>query len=74
MNGKKQSRQDLIEKKITALLNVIQHLADENVFLKDLAIGTLETVKQMPGYNEALEKVKQKALEEENNNEPKLEL
>ena len=36
--------------------------------LKDLTIGTLETLKRMPGYDKALEKLKKDMSEE-----PKLE-
>lgn len=32
--------------------------------LKDLTIGTLETLKRMPGYNKALEKLKKDMSEE----------
>ena len=36
--------------------------------MKDLMIGTVETLKRMPGYEDALDKLKQ-----EISNEPKLE-
>lgn len=58
MNGKKQSRTDLLEKKVQALIGVVQQLLDETAYLKDLAVGTLETIKQMPDYEEAIEKLK----------------
>jgi len=45
---KKQSRVDLLEKKVQALINV----------------GTLETVKLMPKYDEAIEQLKEKARED----------
>jgi len=64
MKGQKQSRQDLLEKKIVALINVVQQLLNENTYLKDLSIGTLEAVKLMPGYNEAIEQLKEKVTEE----------
>jgi beta-phosphoglucomutase-like phosphatase (HAD superfamily) len=60
MKGSKQSRTDLLEKKIQALIGVVQQLLDENAYLKDLSVGTLETVKLMPGYDEAIEKLKTK--------------
>tara|TARA_R110001592_G_scaffold88692_1_gene261108 strand:- start:547 stop:765 length:219 start_codon:yes stop_codon:yes gene_type:complete len=60
MKGSKQSRTDLLEKKIQAAINIIKQLLDENAYLKDLAVGSLETIKLMPGYDEALEKLKQK--------------
>jgi len=60
MKGSKQSRTDLLEKKIQALIGVVQQLLDENAYLKDLAVGTLETVKLMPGYDKAIEELKNK--------------
>jgi hypothetical protein len=64
MTGQKQSRVDLLEKKTEALIRVVQQLLDENAYLKDLSVGTLETVKLMPNYEEAIEKLKNKAIEE----------
>jgi flagellar biosynthesis component FlhA len=64
MKSQKQSRVDLIEKKIQALINVVQQLLDENAYLKDLSIGTLETIKQMPDYEEAINKLKEKVAAE----------
>ena len=60
MKGSKQSRTDLLEKKIQALIGVVQQLLDENAYLKDLAVGTLETLKLMPGYDKAIEELKTK--------------
>ena len=71
MKGQKQSRQDLLEKKVQALINVVQQLLSENTYLKDLSVGTLEAVKLMPGYNEAIEQLKEKVKEEK---ETKLDL
>jgi cell division protein ZapA (FtsZ GTPase activity inhibitor) len=64
MKGQKQSRTDLLEKKIDALIKVVQQLLDENAYLKDLAIGTLETIKLMDDYEDAIEKLKEKVAEE----------
>ena len=64
MKSQKQSRVDLLEKKIQALINVVQQLLDENSYLKDLSVGTLETIKQMPDYEEAIKKLKKKVAEE----------
>ena len=55
MMGQKQSKVDLLEKKIEALIRVVQQLLDENAYLKDLSVGTLETIKLMPDYKEAIE-------------------
>ena len=64
MKGSKQSRTDLLEKKIDALIKVVQQLLDENAYLKDLAVGTLETIKLMDDYEDAIEKLKEKVAEE----------
>jgi hypothetical protein len=63
MKNKKSSRVDLLEKKIQALIGVVQQLLDENAYLKDLAVGTLETIKQMPDYEEAINKLKAQVTE-----------
>ena len=47
MSKEKQSRADLQDKKIQALIAVVQRILDENAYIKDLAVGTLETVKLM---------------------------
>ena len=64
MKGQKQSRTDLLEKKQQALIGVVQQLLDENAYIKDLAVGTLETIKQMPDYENAIDKLKAKLAEE----------
>ena len=64
MKGQKQSRTDLLEKKVDALIKVVQQLLDENAYLKDLAVGTFETIKLMDDYEDALEKLKEKVAEE----------
>ena len=64
MTGQKQSRVDLLEKKIEALIRVVQQILDENNYLKDLAVGTLETVKNIEGYEQAIEKLKEKMVAE----------
>jgi hypothetical protein len=64
MSDKKQSRIDLLEKKIQALINVVQQLLDESAYLKDLAVGTLETIKLMDDYEDAIEKLKEKVVKE----------
>lgn len=54
MKGEKQSKADHQAKQIQALINVVQQLLDETAYLKDLAVGTLETIKMMPDYQKAL--------------------
>ncbi len=75
MSDKKQSRADLQDKKIQALIAVLQRTLDENAYIKDLAIGTLETVKLMPDYEAAIEALKAKIEREDlGDEEKKLEL
>jgi len=74
MSKEKQSRADLADKKIQALIQVVQRILDENAYLKDLAVGTLETIKLMPSYEEALEKLKAKMESEKEVEEKKLEI
>ena len=64
MKGQKQSKTDVLEKRQQALIKVVQQLLDENAYLKDLSVGTLETIKQMPDYEDAIEKLKTKVAEE----------
>ena len=64
MTKQKQSRTDLLEKKIEALVRIVQQILDENAYLKDLSIGTLETIKLMPNYEEAIKALKVKVENE----------
>jgi hypothetical protein len=64
MKTQKQSRTDLLEKKVQALIGVVQQLLDENAYLKDLAVGTLETIKQFKDYDQAIERLKEKMATE----------
>ena len=74
MSKEKQSRADLQDKKIQALIAVVQRILDENAYIKDLAVGTLETVKLMPEYEVAIEALKEKIESEKEVEEKKLEL
>ena len=65
MKGQKASRVDLAEKKIKALINVMQKMMDDIAQLKELSNGTLETVKLMPDFQEALDKLKENLKKEE---------
>ena len=58
--------QTLIElkNKVETLGKITQYLMQETKQLKDLAIGTLETIKLMNGYGEAIEKLKEKMAAE----------
>ena len=61
-----------MKNKIESLTNVIQHLITEVMHLKELGIGTLETVKLLPGYDEALEKLKENLKKDEKEQENEL--
>jgi hypothetical protein len=52
-----------MQNKIKALTNIVQNLLSENLQLRDLSVGTLETVKLLPGYEEAIDKLKSNILE-----------
>jgi hypothetical protein len=47
-----------MKKKIESLTNVVQYMINELKNLKELGVGTLETIKLMPDYEEALEQLK----------------
>ena len=57
-----------MQNKIKAITNVLQQLINENTQLRDLAVGTLETIKQMPDYDEAIEKLKKEVTKKEKEN------
>ncbi len=52
--------QTLIEmkNKVEAQNRVLQQIINELSYLRELGIGTLETIKLMPNYEEAIEKLK----------------
>ena len=64
MKAKKLSRVEEIEKKLHASIRVTEQLVKQNTFLRDLAIGTLETIKLMPDYEEAIQKLKKQSAEQ----------
>jgi len=51
-----------MQNKIKALTNIVNVLLQENTQLKDLAVGTLETLKLMKGYDKAIEKLKESII------------
>jgi peptidyl-tRNA hydrolase len=57
--------QTLVEmkNKVEALVRVLQQIINEQQHLTTLAAGTLETVKLMPGYDEAIKTLTDKAKE-----------
>ncbi len=54
-----------MQNKIKALTNVVQHLINENTQLRDLAVGTLETIKLMPNYDKAIEDLQKSVTNKE---------
>ena len=59
----KESKLLEMQNKILALTNVMQQVISELNHLRELSIGTLETVKLLPGYEEAIEQLKSNILE-----------
>ena len=58
-----------MKNKVEALTRVLQQLITENTHLRELGVGTLETLKLMPGYDTAIEQLKQNMAEEKENKE-----
>lgn len=58
--------QSLIEmkNKVEALVRVLQQVMNEQQHLTVLAAGTLETLKLMPGYDDAIKSMTEKAKDE----------
>ena len=50
--------------KIETLANIANQLIQETNNIKQLAVGTLQTIKQMPDYEQAIEKLKDQAAEQ----------
>ena len=76
MKGQKQSRVDNLEKRMAAVTNVLQQLINELNNIKTISMGTLQTVKEMPDYDEAIEKLKKKneEMQQVSEGEAKLEI
>ncbi len=64
MKGQKQSRVDNLEKRMAAVTDVLQQIINEVENTKTLAFGMHETIKAMPDYEKAIEKLKEKAAGE----------
>jgi hypothetical protein len=59
----KESKLLEMQNKIASLTRVVQQMINELNILSTTAMGTLETVKLMPGYKESIEQLKTKAAE-----------
>jgi len=59
--------QTLIEmkNKLDAIIRVLQTVMDDQQHLTSLSVGTLETVKLMPGYDEAIKQITEKVTKKE---------
>jgi hypothetical protein len=59
--------QTLIEmkNKLDAIIRVLQTVMDDQQHLTSLSVGTLETVKLMPGYDEAIKQITEKVTTKE---------
>jgi hypothetical protein len=71
----KESKLLEMQNKIASMSNVIQQLINEVTNLRELSVGTYETVKLLPGYDEAIETLKSNlAKKKEEAKEKKLEV
>jgi hypothetical protein len=50
----KESKLIEMQNKIKAMTNIIQQLINEVTHLRELSVGTLETLKLMEGYDQAI--------------------
>ena len=71
--------QSLIEmkNKLDAVINVLQRIIEEQQHLTTLSAGTLEAVKLMPGYDDAIKALTERAkenLEAREKSEPEIKL
>ena len=55
----------IMKNKVEALTRVVQHLLTEVTNLRELGIGTLETLKLTPDYDKALEQLKQNMIKQQ---------
>ena len=70
----KESKLIEMQNKIKSMTNIIQQLINEITHLRELSVGTLETLKLMPGYDQAIKdlqsnmekKMKEKKKAEQN--------
>ena len=54
----KESKLIEMQNKVKAMTNIIQQLINEVTHLRELSVGTLETIKLMPDYEDAIEALK----------------
>ena len=56
-----------MQNKIKAMTNVLQQLINEQMHLRELSVGTLEALKLMPGYDKAIELLKEELTTKKEN-------
>jgi peptidyl-tRNA hydrolase len=54
-----------MKNKIESIGRILQHLLSETTHLRELSVGTLEALKLMPGYDEAIEQLKESLTNKE---------
>ena len=57
-----------MKKQLEGIKRVLQHVVTEITHLRELGVGTLETLKLMPGYDEAVKQLQEnmeKQIEEQ---------
>jgi hypothetical protein len=64
MKGQKQSKADLHDKQIKAIVNTLKNIIGELDNIRNLSVGTLETVKLMSGYQSALMQLQEQMKEQ----------
>jgi len=52
-----------MKNKIESIGRILQHLINETTHLKELSVGTLETLKLIPGYEDAIKQLQDKMVE-----------
>jgi hypothetical protein len=52
-----------MKNKTDAVIRMMQRLMDEQAYMRDLSVGTFETIKLMPGYEEAIKTLTERAKE-----------
>ena len=60
----KESKLIEMQKQIQALIRVVDYMRQELEHIKTMSVGTFQTIKEMPDYEEAIEKLKEKAAGE----------
>ena len=65
----KESELIIMKRKIEQLGALMQGVLQELTNLRDLSVGTLETVKKMPGYEKAIKALEKEIKKNENKKE-----